>query len=98
MANTKSVKHGSRMSVLVEKKGAEGIASGRQSTVACFSRTYNKQKRFKNGEVTRASLRLCSNSGIRAVCLVASSTKTKALGHRLPMNGLFIVSFILSDS
>ena len=42
MANTKSVKHGSRMLVLVEKKGVEGIASGRQGTVALVELTTSK--------------------------------------------------------
>ena len=92
--DTKSVKHGSRVLVLVEKKGAEGIASG---TVALVEPTTSK-KRFINGEVNRTQPQTFSNSAIRVVCLVASSTKTKALGYRLPMNGLFIVSFILSDS
>jgi len=40
--DTKSVKHGSRMLVLVEKKGVEGIASGRQGTVTLVELTTSK--------------------------------------------------------
>jgi len=49
----------------------------------------------KSGQATGAGLRLCSHS---AVCSIASSMKTLALGHRQPTNGLFRVSFILSVS
>jgi len=48
--DTKSVKHGSRMLVLVEKKGAKGIASG---TVALTELSTSK-KRFINGEENRS--------------------------------------------